>query len=75
MSDPMKYRSREEAEQARARDPIVLYSKLLEQRGVLNDRLFDQMDDQVKGEIDDALEFAKASPQPGLEERWANLGS
>jgi pyruvate dehydrogenase E1 component alpha subunit len=75
MSDPLKYRSREEAAQARARDPIVLYSKLLQQRSVLNDLLLDQMDDQVTGEIDDALEFAKASPQPGLEERWANLGS
>ena len=37
MSDAMKYRTREEAEQARLRDPITLYEHHLRERELIDD--------------------------------------
>src|SRR4051812_46298234 len=42
MSDPLKYRTREEAEAARARDPIVLYENRLREKRMLTDQQLEQ---------------------------------
>jgi len=75
MSDPMKYRSREEANDARKRDPIGLYATVLRARAVLNDDLLFQLEDEATAAIDDALAFANASPDPAPEERFTNVVS
>lgn len=67
MSDPMKYRSKEEAEKARERDPIVLYESLLKERGWIDVEHLEEMHEEVKAEIDEAIEFAENAPEPALE--------
>ncbi len=59
MSDPMKYRSKEEAEKAKERDPIVLYETLLKERGWVTEEQLHEMHDKVKSEIVEAIEFAE----------------
>jgi pyruvate dehydrogenase E1 component alpha subunit len=64
MSDPMKYRTREEAEKARERDPIVLYEAILKDRGWINTARLNEMHEQVKEEIAEAIALAEKAPEP-----------
>ena len=66
MSDPMKYRSKEEAEKARERDPIVLYESQLKERGWIDESALEVLHAAIKQEIDDAIETAKNAPDPEL---------
>ena len=73
MSDPMKYRSKEEFEKARQRDPIALYKSRLVESGVITDEQFDAMQDEVSAEVVEALKQADADPHPALEERFDDI--
>ena len=65
MSDPAKYRTKEELESAKERDPIVAYELILKERGWLDDETLERYHDEVKAEIEEAIAFAEASdPTP-----------
>ena len=70
MSDPLKYRTKEESEKARLRDPIELYKKRLHEKGLLNDQQFERMDEEVSQIVERAIEQAEADPHPPLEDRF-----
>jgi pyruvate dehydrogenase E1 component alpha subunit len=74
MSDPLKYRTKEQAWAASERDPIRLYTSVLAQRGGLSDpaRLA-QLERDTTVEVNDAFELADSSPDPKLEERFDNV--
>jgi acetoin:2,6-dichlorophenolindophenol oxidoreductase subunit alpha len=65
--DPQYYRTKEEVEGCRERDPISLFRERLIDEGVLTGKEFDELDADVKKEIDAAVDFAKKSPQPEKE--------
>ena len=73
MSDPMKYRSKDELERARHRDPITLYELRLREAGLLTEEQMQAMQEQVNQEMDDALAQADADPQPALEDRFEDV--
>ncbi|HWA69571.1 MAG TPA: pyruvate dehydrogenase (acetyl-transferring) E1 component subunit alpha [Rhizomicrobium sp.] len=74
MSDPAKYRSREEVTEVREkRDPIEHFGKKLIDRGVVNEGDLKQMDAEVKAQVVAAAEFATASPEPGPEELYTDI--
>jgi len=58
------YRTAEEVESWKKRDPISNYRDKLLQMGVANDGEFDQIEADVKALVDEAVEFAKNSPYP-----------
>ncbi len=62
MFDPELYRSREEVEQWKARDPIATFEARLRERGLLNDAQMNEIDEAVAAEIDDAVAFADEAP-------------
>ncbi len=62
MSDPGQYRSREEVEEWRKRDPIPLARRRLAEEADVGDETFREIDAQVKAEIEDAVRFAEDSP-------------
>lgn len=65
MSDPAKYRTKEELEEAKGRDPIVAYEMVLKERGWLDDETLERYQDEVKAEVAEAIAFAEASdPTP-----------
>jgi pyruvate dehydrogenase E1 component alpha subunit len=70
MSDPLKYRTKEEAEKARLRDPNSLYEKRLRDRGLLTDQQFEELEESVSEQINKAFEQAEADPNPPLESRF-----
>jgi pyruvate dehydrogenase E1 component alpha subunit len=73
MSDPMKYRTKEEAEKARERDPIVLYESTLKERGWIDGSALEDLHEKIKAEIDEAIEFAENAPEPPLEAIYEDI--
>jgi pyruvate dehydrogenase E1 component alpha subunit len=72
MYDPELYRSREEVERWKERDPIAALSAALQQAGTLDSPALEQMEAEVIAEIDDAVAFAEAGTLEPLAdlERW-----
>jgi pyruvate dehydrogenase E1 component alpha subunit len=66
MSDPAKYRTKEELEKAKERDPIVLYEELLKQRGWIDAAAIEELHEKIKAEIEEAIRFAEEAPEPPL---------
>jgi pyruvate dehydrogenase E1 component alpha subunit len=73
MSDAMKYRSKEEAEKARLRDPIALYVDKLRGRGLITQEQSEAMEAEVAAEVDQAVTQAEADPNPRLSERFDDI--
>ena len=73
MSDAMKYRTKDELERARQRDPISIYEARLREKGLLNDEQSREMHDEVAELIDQAARQADADPEPALEERFNDI--
>ena len=74
MSDPAKYRTKEEVQKVRREhDPIdTLAGKLLDARIVTEDDL-KAIDKEVKALANDAAEFAQQSPEPDVSELWTDI--
>ena len=66
MSDPIHghYRTKEEVEQQKLRDPLVTFRKRLEAADMLDDVQWDAMVADVEAEVEDAVRFADESPDP-----------
>ncbi|HWE99057.1 MAG TPA: pyruvate dehydrogenase (acetyl-transferring) E1 component subunit alpha [Caulobacteraceae bacterium] len=65
MSDPGKYRTREEIDEVRkTRDPIEALAERLEKRGLLDEETGRRIDGEVKAIVADAAEFARTAPEP-----------
>lgn len=75
MSDPgTTYRTREEVQRMRStQDPIRGLQRYLEEWGVATDAELKAIDKAAKGEIDKAVELAKASPEPRAEDLWTDI--
>jgi pyruvate dehydrogenase E1 component alpha subunit len=65
ISDPAKYRLKEELDEAHRNDPIVRYEATLKERGWVDDATIDRIRDEVKHEVDESIEFAEHAEQPG----------
>ena len=73
MSDPAKYRTREEVQKMRTeRDCIEGAKHLLEAMGV-TDEAFKKIDTDIKARVQDAAEFAQSSPEPDERELWTDI--
>jgi pyruvate dehydrogenase E1 component alpha subunit len=73
MSDPMKYRTKEEADKAKERDPILLYELLLKDRGWIETSAVQELHDKIKAEVDEAIEFAESAPEPSPEALYEDI--
>lgn len=63
-SDRQRYRTREEVESWRARDPIAQLRSRLIAAGVLAEPAAAQLEAEARKAVDDALRFAEESPEP-----------
>jgi len=74
MSDPAKYRTKEEVSKYReTQDPIDHVKKLLlEQHGVEEGDL-KGIDKEIRNIVNDSAEFAQQSPEPDLDELWTDV--
>jgi len=73
MSDPAKYRTRDEVEKIRKNsDPIENIKELLAKNG-LNEDEIKNIDSEIKVTIADAAKFAQESPEPSVEELFTDI--
>jgi pyruvate dehydrogenase E1 component alpha subunit len=74
MSDPAKYRTREEVQEMREkRDAIEHVRQLLLTGGHASDEDLKKIDKEIKDIVNEAAEFSKESPEPALEELWTDI--
>jgi 2-oxoisovalerate dehydrogenase E1 component alpha subunit len=66
--DDRTYRSREEVEEHKKRDPLVVARELLEKEGVLKSGQYEEMDARARSMVDEAVKDAEAAPLPSAEE-------
>jgi len=64
MADPAKYRTKEEVQQWRNRDPIALLGQRIEALGIATPERLKELDAEAIAEVKDAVEFAENSPEP-----------
>ncbi|MBL8770196.1 MAG: pyruvate dehydrogenase (acetyl-transferring) E1 component subunit alpha [Phenylobacterium sp.] len=74
MSDPAKYRTREEVDEVRkTRDPIDHVEEMLEKNGWADEATLKAIDAEVKKIVADAAEFARTSPEPDPSELYTHV--
>jgi len=68
MADPDLYRSKDEIEQWKLRDPIVFFEARLREKRLLDDASLAEVEAEVAAELDAAVAFAEAAPWEPLED-------
>jgi len=73
MSDPAKYRSKEELEEYKLRDPIEQVKKTILSKKIATDKELAEIDAKVKARIVEAVKFAEESKFPDPEEAFRHV--
>jgi pyruvate dehydrogenase E1 component alpha subunit len=74
MSDPAKYRAKEEVEDMKAkRDPIEHVKKLLIDAGYASEESLKEIDRDIRAVVSASAEFAQASPEPDARELMTDV--
>jgi len=77
MSDPVHshYRTKEEVEEQKRQDPILIFQQKLIDDKVLTPEKVKEYEDEIKKIVLDAVDFAEKSPLPALEELYTEIYS
>ena len=62
--NPLSYRSKEEEEHWRARDPLKLFRETVAPAGLVSSEELDQLDQEAEDLMEEAIKFADDSPMP-----------
>src|SRR5881396_3106834 len=75
MSDPLHgvYRTKDEVEEQKARDPITQLAAKLKEDGVIDQAALDAMDAEIQAEVEAAVKFADESPDPDPDELYTDV--
>ena len=71
--DPARYRSKEEVDRGRAQDPVAAFRARLIQAGILDEAGVTALEAEVEQELQQAIDFADASPDPSVEELFDDV--
>jgi 2-oxoisovalerate dehydrogenase E1 component alpha subunit len=66
--DDRSYRSREEVEAQKKRDPLLIAQRTLQEGGLLTPQLLTEMETRAKEMVDEAVRFGESAPYPQPEE-------
>lgn len=73
MTDPAKYRTKEELESYRQKDPILILKEKMTTHGLLTEQQYSAMDTAVKQAVQDAIVYAEQSDAPALETMYEDI--
>src|SRR2546429_9871205 len=75
MSDPLHgvYRTKDEVEEQKARDPITHLAGKLKDESVMDQAALDAMDAEIHAEVEEAVKFADESPDPEPDELFTDV--
>lgn len=72
-SDPGKYRTKEEVDSWKKKDPIVKFRNYLVDNNLATVQELDELDVQSKAAVEDAVKFALNSPEPSYESAFEDV--
>lgn len=73
MGDPERYRESGEIKKWQETDPIGIYRKYLIENKIATKKELDGIDQDVEDETEKAVQFAESSPEPELDELFADI--
>lgn len=73
MSDPAKYRTKEELEEYKERDPIASVLKTITDNNMATEEEINAINDKIKGEVEECVKFAEESPYPDDSELYKDI--
>ncbi len=73
MSDPQKYRTKEELDKKKDEDPILRLKAYILERNMASVEHLDAMDEDVKDEVMASVDFSEASPAPALDDIYDDI--
>jgi len=73
MSDPQKYRTKDEVAQFQQHDPIGRLEKALRERGLVDDARVQQINDEIHAQVETAHVEADGAPFPPSEDIWKDV--
>lgn len=73
MSDPQKYRSKDEVAEWQEQDPIENVLNVIKTNKFLTDKQIEEINDWVKNEVEESVKFAEESPLPEPEELYIDV--
>ena len=73
MSDPAKYRTKDEVDGQKDNDPIVKLKKMILEGGEVSEDQLKKIDKDIKARIKEAAVFAEESPELSPEELWTDI--
>ena len=73
MSDPGTYRTKEEVETYKAKDPIEYTLEVLKKNKWINDELIEATEHKTKLQVEESVKFAEESPYPDPSELYKDV--
>jgi len=73
MSDPAKYRTKDELETYRNQDPIEVVRQTILENNFATEQDLEQIDAQIKERVNESVEFAEKSPYPTADELYKDI--
>jgi pyruvate dehydrogenase E1 component alpha subunit len=73
MSDPGKYRKKEEVEEYKVKDPIEITLKTIRNNKLASDTQLEEIEKRIKDIVDDSVNFAEESPYPNASELYKDV--
>ncbi len=73
MSDPQKYRTKEEVEEYKKRDPIEMVKDKILKNGIATEEDLAAIDAKIKQQVEESVKFAEESPWPDASEIFTDI--
>jgi len=73
MSDPAKYRTKDELETYRNQDPIEVVRQTILENNFATEQDLEQIDARIKEQVAESVEFAEKSPYPTADELYKDI--
>ena len=73
MSDPAKYRTKDELEEYKSKDPIEQIREVILEQKYADDKWIAEIEEKVKAIVDESVKFAEESPWPDASELYKDV--
>jgi pyruvate dehydrogenase E1 component alpha subunit len=73
MSDPAKYRSKEEVEEYKSKDPIDQVRETILKKKYADEAWIQEIDEKIKAIVDESVRFSEESPWPDPSELYNDV--
>lgn len=73
MSDPAKYRSKDEVEEYKEKDPLTHVLRVIQENNYATEAEIEAINEKVRAEVEDCVQFAEDSPYPDVSEMYKDI--